>query len=175
MTAVMVNSIILVIIPLLALTADQMANIMNAMQTDESIEAHNLDDTSRQALLDRVIPRMNKIPCDTSLTMFLFTFPQSIVDNSEFLKAILQCHERRTLCLVSVDEAHLYAMHGRLFCVAMQILQHVLFNVIFAIGVCHPLILAMTAIMTDSLLTSFSILTNVQWDASSGDNQTPLV
>ena len=28
----------------------------------------------------------------------------------------------------------------------------------------------MTATMTDSLLTSFSELTNVQWDASSGNN-----
>ena len=49
MAAVMVNGIILVIIPLLVLTADQMANIMNAMQVDGLIEAHNLDDTAHSS------------------------------------------------------------------------------------------------------------------------------
>ena len=76
MTVVMVNGIILVIVPLLALTANQMANIMNAMQVDGSIEAHNLDDTSRTALHDIVIPRMDKIPYDTSSKIFLLSSPQ---------------------------------------------------------------------------------------------------
>ena len=167
----MVNGIILVIIPLLALTnADQMANIMNALQIDGLIEAHNLDGTSRSALRDIIIPRMDEIQYDTSSTMFLLSSPQYFVDNPLFLQAVLRCYRQRTLRLVSVDEAHLYAMHGRSFRVAMRILQRLLFNVIFAIGVWHPLLLAMTATMTDSLVASFSTLTSVQRDASCGDN-----
>ena len=61
-------------------------------------------------------------------------------------------------------------MHDRSFHVVMQILYRVLFNVIFAIGVWHPLLLAMTATLTDSTLASFSTLTSVQWDASYGNN-----
>ena len=76
MTAVMVNGITLVIIPLLALTADQMANVMNAMQIDGSIEAHNMDATTRHSLTNDIIPRMDEIPydygtvslCDTMVT-----------------------------------------------------------------------------------------------------------
>ena len=44
LAGVMVNGIILVIVPLLALTADQMANIINAIQEHGSVEAHHLDD-----------------------------------------------------------------------------------------------------------------------------------
>lgn len=161
MTAVIVNGMILVIIPLLALTVDQKANIMNVMQVDGSIEAHNLDDMTRQNLQDIVIPRMDEIPYDMLSTIFLFSSPQYIVGNPPFLQAIICCHKRRTLHLVSVDESHLYAQYGRSFCVAMRILQRVLFNVIFAIGVWHPLLLAMTTTMTDTLPSLFPKLTDV--------------
>ena len=74
---------------------------------------------------------MNEIPYDTLATMFLFSFSQYIIDNPLFLQALIRCHGRKTLRLVLVDEAHLYAMHGHSFHVAMCILQRVLFSVIF--------------------------------------------
>ena len=161
MTDVMVNGNVLVIIPLLALTAKQMANVMNAMQIDGPIDAHNMDDTTHQALGNLSIPCMDVIPYDVSSTMFLFSSLQYIVHNYPFLQAILHCHGGSTLRLISVDKSHLYAIHGHSFRVAMRILRHVLFNVNSAVSVWHPLLLIMTEMMTDSLLASCSTSTNV--------------
>ena len=96
--------------------------------------------------------------------MFLLSSPQQIVENPVLLAVLLRCHAKQTLCLVAIDEVHLYAMHGRSFRVAMCILQRLFFEVVFKSGVWHPLFLGMTATMTDSLLTSFTTLTNVTWN-----------
>ena len=82
--------------------------------------------------------------------MFLLSSPQQIVENPALLAALLRCHAKRTLRLVAINEVHLYAMHGRSFCVAMRILQRLFFEVVFKAGVWHPLFLGMTAMMTDS-------------------------
>ena len=166
MIATMVNGIILVIIPLLSLTADQMANVMNAVQVNGSVEAHNLDDMASSAITQTVIPRMDSIGYHTSSIVFIFSSPQKLVEHTGLLSAITRCHARKTLRLVAIDEAHLYAMHGRSFRVAMRILQRLLFSIVFKVGVWHPLFLAMTATMTTSLLSSFSTLTNVDWTAT---------
>ena len=56
MVATMVNGITIVIIPLLALTADQMANLIKAVQLHGSVEAHHLDDTSPSTIANTIIP-----------------------------------------------------------------------------------------------------------------------
>ena len=164
MVATMVNGITIVIIPLLALTADQMANLIKAIQLHGSVEAHHLDDTSPSAIANTIIPRMDEIGHHTSSSMFLLSSPQQIVENPALLAALLCCHAKQTLRLVAIDEVHLYAMHGRSFRVAMRILQRLFFEVVFKSGVWHPLFLGMTATMTDSLITLFATLTNVKWN-----------
>ena len=130
MLAKMVNGIILVIIPLLALTADQMANVINAIQLHGSFESHYFDNTSRSAITNGIIPRIHKIGYDMSSTMFLFLSPQLIIKNLEILAALLCYHAKQTLHILAINEAHLYAMHGHFPCVAMRILQR-LFSIWF--------------------------------------------
>ena len=72
-------------------------------------------------------------------------------------------HENRTLRLVTIDEAHLYAQHGRSFRESLRVLTNVFFAVVFRVGHWHPLFLAMTATMTVDLLPAFSKLTTVDW------------
>ena len=103
----MINGIILIIIPLLALTADQMPNTMNAVQEHGSIEAHHLDDISPSAVCNNIIPRMDEIEYITSSTIFLFSSPYYIMKNLAILDAILRWHAKKTLCLVAMDKAHL--------------------------------------------------------------------
>ena len=107
MVATMVNGVILVIIPLLALTADQISNTTTAIQDHGSEEAHHLDDTTPAIIRGEIIPRMEQIPYNTSSTMVIFSLPQFIVKNSSILKAIPRCHARQTLRLVAIDEDHL--------------------------------------------------------------------
>ena len=96
-------------------------------------------------------------------TMFLFTSPQYLANNSIILNVIIQCYALQTLRLIAIDEAHVFAMHGRTFREAMRIPQKIMFECIYKEGGWHPLFLAMTATMTLSLLSSFATLTNVDW------------
>jgi len=159
LVATMVNGIILVIVPLLALSADQMANIIGAIRDFVSSEGHHLGELSRSQINNDVIPRMDDIQYSTSSTMFLFTSPQQLVVNPTILDALLRCHARQTLRMVAIDEAHLYAMHGRSFRMDIRVLQKILFEIIFKEGAWHPLFLDMTTTMTISLVESFSTLT----------------
>ena len=65
------------------------------------------------------------------------------------------------LCLVAIDESHLYAIHGRLFHNAMRLLLPLFFVILFKDGEWYPLFLAMTAtstllLVSDLLWSKFS-------------------
>ena len=77
---------------------------------------------------------------------------------------MLACNKRGMLRLVAIDEAHLFAMHGRSFRESICVLAEVFFHPLFATdAVTRPLFLAMTAMMTARLLSDFSKLTHVDW------------
>ena len=156
------RGIILVIVPLFALTADQLANIEEALQTHGSVKAHHLDNTL-PGDLNTIIQQIHAIDYDSSSTLFLFTSPQYLTIHTAILNALLWCHLRSTLRLVAIDKALLYVQHGRLFREAMRLLTTLFFSIMFKVGIWHPLFLAMTATMTLSLLLSFAQLTNVEW------------
>ena len=73
------------------------------------------------------------------------------------------CHTQKTLHLIAIDEAHLYAQHGSTFCNDLSLLGCIFFDVVFKIGSWHPLFLTMTATMTKPLLRALTILTHVDW------------
>ena len=114
------------------------------------------------AVQENVIPRITALPYESSTTIFLLFSPQFIAENGSFKKAILACAKNKILRMVAIDEAHLYAMHGRSFRVQIHQLLPDLFKIIFADDKQHyTLCLVTTATMTQSLLTSLSQLTNV--------------
>ena len=57
----MVAGLIAIIVPLLALTVDQMINIKVALQDFGSVEVHNLNDLSLHDLRTAINPRMKEI------------------------------------------------------------------------------------------------------------------
>ena len=164
MAATFVGGIVVVIVPLLALTADQMSKIDEAVQDCGSVKAVHLDELSKQAITDEVVPRMHSIGYDSESTLFLFTSPQKLATTPAILDALFVCHARETLRLVTIDEAHLYAQHGSTFRDELRVLTTIFFAVVFKEGAAyHPLFLAMTATMTKPLLVKLSELTNVPW------------
>ena len=58
---------------------------------------------------------MEAFPYDSSSTLMFLCSPQYLARTTEFRDALLRCHARRTLRLVAIEKAHLYAMHGRSF------------------------------------------------------------
>ena len=70
MVATMTSGIILVIVPLLSLTADQMAKIRVALMSEGSVEAHHADEIPTELLNEIVIPRMHEIGYNSTSTIF---------------------------------------------------------------------------------------------------------
>ena len=140
-----------------------MAKIRVASQVEGSVSAFHLDDVPLQSLLELIIPAMLVIDYDSTSTMFLFTSPQKLATTPQLLKALFECRDKQTLRVVTIDEAHLYAAHGRSFREQLRLLTRVFFAVLFQVGIWHPLFLAMTATMTLDLLPAFSKLTCVDW------------
>ena len=157
----MTGGIILVTVPLLSLTADQMAKIRVVLMPEGSVEAHDDDEIPTKLLNEIVIPRMHEIGYNSTSTMFIFTSPQKLTNTQPLLDALFTCHQNQTLHLVTIDEAHLYTQHGRSFRESLRVLTSVFFAVLFHVGHWHPLFLAMTATMNMDLLPSFSKLATV--------------
>jgi superfamily II DNA/RNA helicase len=164
MTAICIGGITLVLVPLLALTANQLARLSKAIQKYGVVSAFHMDEISRKDLNDKIIPMMDTMRYDSSSTRLLLCSPQYLADTPAFLAAVLRANSRRLLRLVAVDEAHLIAMHGRTFRDAIRVLADDFFSVVFSQNAQYsPLFLAMTATMSDSLLRSFKDLTSVDW------------
>ena len=104
---------------------------------------------------------MHRIRYNPTPTVFLFTSPQKLSTTPSLLEALFMCHQKQTLHLVTIDKAHLFAQHGRLFRESLRVLTTIFFVVIFRAGCWHPLFLAMAATMALNLIPSFSMLTNI--------------
>ena len=107
MIATFVGGVNVVIVPLLALTADQMSKIEEALQDCGSVAAVHLDELSRSAIRDEVITRMNDIGYDSESTLFIFTSPQKLANNPDILNALFVCHARQTLRIPTLDSIRL--------------------------------------------------------------------
>ena len=163
MVLTMTGGIALIIVPLLALTADQVEKIRRANSSFGSVEAHHIDDLTESFIRESLIPRMMEISPRSSSCMYLFCSPQDLVKKACLRIAVLECCRRKTLRLVVIDEAHLYAMHGSTFREPIRLLHKLFFSIVFGVGQWHPLFLAMSATMTAPLVASLSTLTNVDW------------
>ena len=77
---------------------------------------------------------MDEFNSNLSSVMFCLCSPQYIATNTFFREALLRAHGRRVLRLVVVDEAHLYAAHGRSFREKIRVLKQVFFLKIYLAG-----------------------------------------
>ena len=82
---------------------------------------------------------MDEFDAQSSSVMFLLCSPQYITKNKFFLEALLRAHERNVLRLVAIDEAHLYAAHGRSFRQEIRVLKHVFFLKVYGVPRYQPL------------------------------------
>ena len=120
MIGTMTGELHIIIAPLLALPADQMRSINQAVQIHTSTIAYHMDELSPQAVDDVVIICTRDITYGSSTTIFIFISPHFIAENDSFRESILSCRDRRTPRMIAIDEAHLYAMHGCSFFVQIR-------------------------------------------------------
>ena len=114
---VAMNGIVVIFIPLLSLSADQMVKMKEAKQLLGSVETHHLDELPTNdggESLQKIVNRMSQLQEETTSTMFLFLSPQFLCKKSSkpLLDALVVAYERKVLRVVGIDEAHLFVLHS---------------------------------------------------------------
>ena len=104
----LIVGVVVVIVPLLTLCADQIRKIDKASQKYASCEAQHIDKCSDGDIRRIITPRMNGVANTLFSVMFIFISPQKLVACGPICAAILRCHQHKTLRLVVIDEAHLF-------------------------------------------------------------------
>ena len=149
MVGTMAAGLLLVLVPLLSLTADLLEGLREGSLADALVEAHHVDKLLVDVVRDTLVPRLDSLQGDSSSVIFLLCSPQELATNGILSAVILCCHGRGVLRLVALDEAHLYAQHGTTFCGCICLLLDQFFRVVFscASNLQHPLVLTMSVTM----------------------------
>lgn len=165
---VAMNGIVVIFIPLLSLSADQMVKMKEAKQLLGSVETHHLDELPTNdggESLQKIVNRMSQLQEETTSTMFLFLSPQFLCKKSSkpLLDALVVAYERKVLRVVGIDEAHLFVLHSN-FRLEIRMLKDLFFKKVFdeKNPKSHPIFLAMTATMPSNFAAKLEALTTVQ-------------
>ena len=98
-----------------------------------------------------------------SETLVLLYSPQYVVDTPPFFSLPFSSAEINKRFVI-IDKAYLFAMHWTTFRQSIRLLRDVLFAQLHVPSLLYyPLLLAMTATMSPSLLQPFSLLTHVDF------------
>ena len=81
MTAICVGGITLVLVPLLALTANQLARLNKAIQKYGVVSADHMDEISGKDLREKIIPMMDSMRYDSSSTRMFLCSPQYLAES----------------------------------------------------------------------------------------------
>ena len=163
MTAIAVGGITLVIVPLLSLTANQISRIEQAVQRYGTVASFNLDETDSSEIHNKIIPKMDSLPYNSSTSMILLCSPQFLSEDFQLRSALLRARDRQVLRLIALDEAHLYAMGGA-YRASIRLLARSFFARLYKFNPqFYPLFLAMTATMPVSQMKALHELTHIPW------------
>jgi len=87
---------VIIFVPLLSLSADQMAKMEQAKQNLGSVETHHLDELPDDGgeSLHTIVDRISQIEDETTSTIFLFSSPQFLCKKSSrpLLDALLSAY-----------------------------------------------------------------------------------
>ena len=92
MTAILVGGVTIVIVPLLALTANQLTRLNAAVQRYGAVSAVHLDETSIEDPKEKIIPKMDALSRDSLSTLIFLSLPQYLARTKEFHDALLCCN-----------------------------------------------------------------------------------
>jgi superfamily II DNA helicase RecQ len=124
------SCVVLTIVPLLSLGADQTLKIKQ-YENDNNLPVTpiHIDEEKDPRERDRIIQWLLRPPLDTATeTVLLFASPQAIVNSVQWQSAIKLLLQRRRLRFIAVDECHLFAKFGNNFCDEFALLRDVLWK-----------------------------------------------
>jgi hypothetical protein len=142
--------------------ADQCFGAITIQHLDELCNAN------KQVYKD-LLQRCRGLLCSTTTTVFIFLSPQFIINHPDAHDVFIECSHRATLCVVTLDKAHIHVQHGTSFRSKIWALQAQFFSKIFGnqLHLMRPCLIVRTAIMPTSYLLPLSHLLTI--NSFSGD------
>ena len=119
-TGILCGGIMLKIVPLLSLAADQTSKLLQ-LSIDQTLfhrfKVFNLDVIRSASLNNELRNHLEQLKSDADCKTIvsLFSSPQKITKDPHWQQTIASCCMNGTLRLLAVDECHLYAAHGMEF------------------------------------------------------------
>ena len=77
----------------------------------------HLDEATPEDLAGEVVSNLDKTEQGSSEMLVLFCSSQNLTANKTLCDGLIHCRGQRIMRLVSLDKAHLWAMHGAVFLV----------------------------------------------------------
>ena len=163
---VILRGIILIIIPLLSLSADQLRKFRSACQSFGSVVVYHLDEimNAPRSLRDKLLDRLSELQNNTTSTVFLFVSPQFLMKQESFRHALISQARRGVLRLIKLDEVHLHVQHGVSFRRDIRMLKDFFFLPIFTTNperAARPFVFCCTATMSQEYISLLATLTSV--------------
>ena len=127
------RGIVLVIVPLLALSADQLKKFKSANQAYGAVDAFHIDEVVKEsaAKYQEVLARLRSLRRSTTSTAFICSSPQFFTIHPAFCELMVKQANERVLQLIVVNEVHVYVQHGMSFRCEIRELKDVFFSKVF--------------------------------------------
>jgi superfamily II DNA helicase RecQ len=158
------GGVVLTIVPLLALSADQRKKIEIIGSIVDCIEVYNLDTMKNRDAKQGLVRELLEMDVESGLTVYLFASPQTITGGDKtWARMTARLIEKQKLKLVAIDECHLFANFGMEFRNEFVKLQEELFSLLAATEESIP-VLFMTATATRRMVDDLETLTHLSFD-----------
>jgi hypothetical protein len=159
----MQGGVILTIVPLLSLGADQTAKLQCLVDANQlPVDIYHLDEY-RSVDVNQSLCRLLNALTDSSVTVFLFSSPQKLLSR-EWSRCLEALVKRGSVPLtVCIDECHLYAQFGAEFRAEFHAMKGCLFGPIIQYRPTTP-ILFLTATASTTVLEDLEELTGLSFD-----------
>ncbi len=108
------RGIVLIFILLLTLSADVMSKFTCANQNFGAVAVQHLDklfDVNKRLYYD-LLEQCCGLLWFTTTAVFIFLSPQFLINQPEACDVFIKCSHCTTLCVIALDEAHIYVQHG---------------------------------------------------------------
>jgi hypothetical protein len=111
------NWIVLIFIPLLALSADEMHKFESLNATWGNVGVYHLDKIfhCNCSANHKLVHPCSMIKQSMSSTLFVFLLPQFLINHPDKLSIFVTCAHECTLRLIAMEEVHIHMQHGLSF------------------------------------------------------------
>jgi hypothetical protein len=172
---VMVRGVVVIIIPLLALSADVHERFTCGLDRFGTVSAYHLDDmweTTRSKYYE-LVKAVRELQPDTTSTYFLMISPQFFLYHDDLVDALLMAaNANGTLRLVVCDEIHLMVQQGMTFRYEIRALRDRFFRPIFhphpsVHSISNPYFVGLSGSVPDDYIEDIATLTTIPFPEGS--------